>query len=85
MSTSYESEIEIGGTYRDTQTGWEGIAVIIQFHQYQCEQVAIERMEGGDVKAYYFDAARLELVAPPAKNYQKVSTGSYQNPVGRTT
>lgn len=84
MSTSYESEIEIGGKYRDTQTGWEGVAVIIQFHQYQCEQVALERMEGGDVKAYFFDAERLELVEAPKKSFLKRATGSYQNPVGRT-
>lgn len=82
--TTYESDIELGAKYRDKQTGYEGIAVFIEFHQYRCEQVALERFDNNEVKAYMFDAERLEQIAPAVKPYEPVSTGGYRNPVTRT-
>jgi hypothetical protein len=84
MTIHYQSEIELGAKYRDTQTGYEGIAVFIEFHQWRCEQVALEKLEGGEVKAFMFDADRLAQIAPPVKPYEPVRTGGYRNPVRRT-
>jgi hypothetical protein len=81
---NYESDIELGAKYRDKQTGYEGIAVFIEFHQYRCEQVALEKLIGDEVKAYMFDADRLEQTAPAVKPYEPVKTGGYRNPVKRT-
>lgn len=73
----YESEIQLGGKYRDEQTGFEGVAIYLTFHQHSCERAAIEgKAEGGDIKAYEFDAVRLTLVEPPKAKYKKPSNGA---------
>lgn len=64
---SYESTAGVGGKYRDDQTGVEGFATCIEFHQHACERVILEVVDGSEIKNYIFDAARLtETQAPPA-------------------
>lgn len=73
----YQSEIELGGTYRDEQTRFEGVAIYVTFHQHSCERAAIEGVSrDGDIKAYEFDAVRLTLVRPPKEQYEKPVTGA---------
>lgn len=55
----YESEIELGRRYKDTQTGIEGVATGITFYQYSCERVCLETVIAGKIEEYYFDTARV--------------------------
>lgn len=59
----YQSEISIGSKYRD-QSGIEGKAVVISFHEHACERVVLEYRADNDLKAIEVDAARLTLVEP---------------------
>lgn len=81
---NYESEIVLGGKYRDRQTGFEGVAVVISFHQHSCERVVLEgKAEGGDIKAFEFDAVRLASLGPVPK-YEPVTSGASAVPVVQT-
>lgn len=74
----YESDIVLGGKYRDRQTGFEGVAVVISFHQHSCERVVVEgKAEGGDIKAFEFDAVRLASLDDKTPAYEKPTTGAY--------
>lgn len=59
--THYKSDIKLGEKYRDSQTGYEGIAAAIYFFQHACERVSIETYdpERREVKTETFDAPRL--------------------------
>lgn len=59
----YESEIIMGDTYRDKQTGVQGIATAVTFFQHACVRVDLEVVNNGDIKLYGFDAPRLEHVS----------------------
>ncbi len=55
----YESEVKLGEKYRDTQTGIEGTAVSIAFHQFGCERVGLETVIAGKIEEYWFDTPRV--------------------------
>lgn len=71
---TYESDIEIGATYRDLLTGFEGVAVYVSFNLTGCERVALDAIGlKDDVKAFEFDATRLERIASPSKKIKKIT------------
>lgn len=57
----YKSDVVMGHVYRDTQTGFTGVATAVFFYQYGCERVQLEKFVAseGDIKALVFDAPRL--------------------------
>lgn len=58
--TSYDTDIVLGEKYRDEQTGIEGVATAITFHQYACERVVIEFVHPQKgLEELAFDAPRL--------------------------
>lgn len=61
MSSRYKSDIQLGERYRDTQTGYEGVATAVYFFQHACERVLIETFDPQhkEVKEQAFDAPRL--------------------------
>lgn len=63
MKESYKTDIKLGEKYRDSQTGIEGAATAVTFHQYGCERVMIEAVVAGKIEEYGFDAPRLVHVA----------------------
>lgn len=65
VSQSYKSDIKLGERYRDTQTGFEGVATSVHFYQHACERIALETYdaERKEVKDAIFDAPRLQHVA----------------------
>lgn len=73
----YESEVEIGHVYRDVQTGFQGVAVIVEFHQHGCTRIVLESAgKDNDLKAYAFDEVRLEPVGEKAKTSEKQLVGA---------
>ncbi len=56
--------IEFGKKYRDTVTGFEGVATSKQTHQFGCPQVYLESaaMKDGKPVGCWFDEPRLVLV-----------------------
>lgn len=60
--TNYKSDIKLGESYRDAQTGIAGIATAIYFYQHACERVLIEYVneKDGELKELVFDSPRLE-------------------------
>lgn len=58
----YDSDIEVGKRYRDTQTGVEGICTALTFYQFACERAIIEVVEDGKIQDYMFDAPRMQSV-----------------------
>jgi hypothetical protein len=56
----YTTDIVLGQRYRDEQTGIEGVATAITFHQYACERVLIEYVHPQKgLEELGFDAPRL--------------------------
>lgn len=57
------ADITLGATYRDPQTGIEGVAVAVTHFQYGCARVTIEWVKptDGDVEELTFDEPRLVL------------------------
>lgn len=64
--TSYDTDIVLGETYIDKQTGIEGTAVAVSFYQFGCERVSLESVNKGEIKEYGFDAPRLTRVSTGA-------------------
>lgn len=58
---NYSSDVELGEKYKDSQTGFEGIATAIFFFQYGCERVEIQAYdaERQEIRSITFDAPRL--------------------------
>lgn len=80
----YQSEIVLGTKYRDTQTGLEGHAVVISFHQHACERVVLEYAEANDLKLVEFDAVRLVSLEPKKTKPEPVPTGAVQGTIQRS-
>lgn len=61
---SYASGIVLGETYRDTQTGYEGVATAVYFYQYGCERVELESFDKkrNELKTVNFDVPRVQHV-----------------------
>lgn len=61
--SQYRSNIKLGERYRDTATGFEGVATVVSFFQYGCERATLKGMNRqGEIVEYGFDAAELEVV-----------------------
>ena len=58
---TFNSDVVLGEKYRDSQTGFEGIATAIYFFQYGCERVQLEQLDKKtlDIRSITFDAPRL--------------------------
>lgn len=69
----YRSEIQIGATYKDTLSGFQGVAVYVSFNVTGCERVALDCLEGNELKAYEFDATRLKFVKGPSAEVKKLT------------
>lgn len=62
--SDFASDIVLGETYLDEQTGVEGVATSITFFQHACERVCLELLlPDRQLKEYVFDAPRLTHVA----------------------
>ena len=70
----YESDIQLGESYVDDQTGIQGIATAIYFFQHACERVQIEYVneKDGELKELVFDAPRLRHAksTTPARQFK---------------
>jgi hypothetical protein len=57
----YESDIQLGERYMDSQTGYDGIATGIYFFQHACERVCLERINphSQQLETETFDSPRL--------------------------
>jgi hypothetical protein len=65
LSTNYHSKIVLGQTYREEDTGFEGVAQAIYFYRNACERVELERYNKKlGLESLVFDAKRLSLVTP---------------------
>lgn len=66
MSETYTSEnIVLGERYRDTDTGFEGVATVVSFFQHGCERVTLKGMDReGRIVEYGFDAPEVSVVDP---------------------
>jgi hypothetical protein len=65
---TYQSEIQLGATYRDVISGFQGVAAYVSFNMTGCERVALDApvgKDGGEIKAYEFDSTRLKFVKAP--------------------
>jgi hypothetical protein len=84
--TTYTSDVILGDQYRDSQSGFEGIATAIYFYQYGCERVQVEAFDkkAQDIRAIAFDAPRLIHVksgkAPAVKRTGGPGNGSEARP-----
>lgn len=78
---TYASDVVLGDKYRDSQTGFEGIATAIYFFQYGCERVQLEQFDkkASDIRAITFDAPRLVNVKT-GKTPVVTKTGGPGNP-----
>jgi hypothetical protein len=58
---TYHSDIVLSERYRDSQTGYEGVATAIYFFQHACERILLERVNPIDnkIEEMSFDAPRL--------------------------
>ena len=69
-----ESNIELGATYRDTVSGFEGVVVCSTRFLFACERVSLSKgfqPDKGEEIVATFDAAQLEYVAPPKDEIKK--------------
>jgi hypothetical protein len=64
MKTNYKSDIVLGEKYTDTQTGYEGTAILVTFFQHGCERVTLESYDADrkEIKEMTFDSPRLKSV-----------------------
>lgn len=71
---TYTSDIEMGATYRDSITGFEGVAVSVTFFLYACERVALQpakMKDGVPVDLHVFDSHQLKFVKSAEKSPAK--------------
>ena len=61
MPLHFKSDVELGKSYLDPQTGIKGVATSVHFYQYACERVVLEYVKpDGELQEVTFDAPRLE-------------------------
>lgn len=57
-----ESEIQLGELYRDTTSGFEGVAIAQHRYLHGCTRITLQTMPTpGEIKEVTFDAPALEL------------------------
>lgn len=66
--TTFKTQIKLGEKYRDTQTGFVGVASAVFFFEHGCERVNLKGINfQGEVVEYVFDAPELEHVETAKK------------------
>lgn len=60
----FETDVVLGQRYRDTVSGYEGVATACVFFLHGCERVTLEQwiQAAGEMRELTFDAPRLEHV-----------------------
>jgi hypothetical protein len=69
-----QSQITLGATYRDSVTGFEGIATNTTLYLFACERVWLSKgfsKEKGEEVGMVFDAASLVKIKDPSSDVQK--------------
>jgi hypothetical protein len=68
--------IQLGERYRDSLTGYEGVATARHEYLYGCVRIALERIgDNGEVKTEVFDEQRLATVADDQPVKQTATSG----------
>lgn len=80
-----EKKIKLGKRYRDTITGFEGVAVGRHEYLHGCTRITLQAMLGDDLKEYTFDAPALEDVATGSGITSSRTGGPRPTPSARTT
>lgn len=82
MTTEAFAQIELGGRYRDTVTGFEGVATGRVEYLTGCEQVYLEgsREGGKDASTCWADIDRVELMAEPRLELARTAEGGGNRP-----
>lgn len=60
--TNSVNDSDLGLTWRDTITGYEGVAVGRTVWLHGCDRLVLQRMHDGKIDEEWFDVLRLELV-----------------------
>ena len=80
-----EYEIQLGDEYRDTITGFVGIAIGRHEYIHGCTRITLQKAKDGDIKEYSFDAPALEATKPRKKVTSKRTGGPRNTPPARPT
>jgi hypothetical protein len=80
-----ESQIVLGERYRDSITGFTGVAVARHEYIHGCTRVSLHAMEGGDIKEFSFDAPALVAVKNEQQFTSKRTGGPGISPKARPT
>lgn len=64
-TTEYFSEVELGGRYEDTVTGFYGVATSVTFYLGGVQRVCLERSVNGSPVEHFVDIERLQPVVEP--------------------
>jgi hypothetical protein len=77
--STFKSDVKLGERYRDTVSGYEGIATAVYFYLHGCERVTLEswREAAAEMKELTFDAPRLEHVETK-KQLTTTRTGGFK-------
>jgi hypothetical protein len=67
MREEYRSDIRLDERYRDTDTGFEGVAKAISFYRNGCERVELRVMVSNIPVEHWFDAPQLVRIDAEAK------------------
>lgn len=59
--TTFETPIELGKEYKDSMTGFVGVATAICFYP-DYTSIRIQACGDSDLKSYWFDLGRLDAV-----------------------
>lgn len=82
---AYKSDVKLGERYRDSVSGYEGVATSTCFYLHGCERVCLEQWieRSGELRELHFDAPRLVHVAT-ATRVTTTRTGGVKPPPPRT-
>jgi hypothetical protein len=76
-----QERLELGKRYRDTITGFEGVATAQTEYLFGCFRVGLCGVLNGEPKDFTFDAPQLEVVeAAPAIKPQQRTGGPHATP-----
>lgn len=80
-------ELELGATYKDNVSGWEGVLTAVYVYMNGCVRVSLDgKDDKGAPKGYSFDQEQIEFVQVPIVKTKKAqpSGGPRDNrPVAR--
>ncbi len=83
--TTLKTDIVLGERYRDTVSGYEGVATAVYFFLHACERVLLEQWDANnaELKELAFDAPRLVHI-DTNKQATTTRTGGGPNPERRS-